>query len=522
MAVALLELVIGVLVLLGFLTRAAAAAGLALNLLLFLTATWHTSPYFLGSDIVFVFAWLPLVLGAEGQPTIRDLLAYRSLGLRRARARARDRGAAGPARRLSRRALLAHVLGVPACSPPRRPPLDARAREAPGDRAGGARASAGGPRARWTSARRRRSPPARRCPTRTHGAVGDRGQGGRWRAVRARRDLHPRGLRARLRPGGPELPLPQLDVRPPHRGAAARAGAAGRCRRPRSRSETATSSRGAPPVTLDGLMHICCRRVQGNLDERHEPLPGWPSRPASSGVGCRGGEAGGGAAGLAALVAGIVLAPGDRRGQGRARARRGRGAGPHPAPGPRADAARAAAALRAGTPAGTDLAARGRLLASAEGLIQTDASKRSAAGEFNGPIMRVQCEAYPPGAETIPAAPMRQSAPAATPASRSPARSPPRRATEAEPSGIRTGSTSTSCRRYAFCKVRGRPGELASGRRGVPAPGRCGLSALLRCAGSRVDALRDRAASLVVPAGVNVAEAAHPPCGGHVLRQLRE
>lgn len=114
-AVAVLEIVIGVLVLLGFLTRLAAAGGLALNLLLFLTATWHTSPYFLGSDIVFVFAWLPLVLsGADGQPTIRDLLARRSLGLRPASVRGREiaipqlrRG-----RALSRRALLAHVLGL--------------------------------------------------------------------------------------------------------------------------------------------------------------------------------------------------------------------------------------------------------------------------------------------------------------------------------------------------------------------------------------------------------------------------
>ena len=116
-AVALLEIAIGVLVLLGFLTRIAAAAGLALNLVLFLTATWHTSPYFLGSDIVFVFAWLPLVLsGAEGQPTIRDVLARRSLALRPAVVGGRE--IALPELRrdrpLSRRALLTHVLGLTA------------------------------------------------------------------------------------------------------------------------------------------------------------------------------------------------------------------------------------------------------------------------------------------------------------------------------------------------------------------------------------------------------------------------
>jgi Rieske Fe-S protein len=80
--VALLEIAIGVLVLMGFLTRPAALAGLGLNLVLFLTASWHTTPYFLGADIVFVCAWLPFVLaGAEGQPTIRDLLEDRTVGV---------------------------------------------------------------------------------------------------------------------------------------------------------------------------------------------------------------------------------------------------------------------------------------------------------------------------------------------------------------------------------------------------------------------------------------------------------
>jgi thiosulfate dehydrogenase (quinone) large subunit len=103
-AVALLEIMIGVLVLMGVLIRPAAAAGLALNLVLFLTATWHTSPYFLGSDIVFVFAWVPFVLaGAEGQPTVGALLARRSLRLRRRTT---------PGRALSRRALFAHALGL--------------------------------------------------------------------------------------------------------------------------------------------------------------------------------------------------------------------------------------------------------------------------------------------------------------------------------------------------------------------------------------------------------------------------
>jgi thiosulfate dehydrogenase [quinone] large subunit len=70
-AVAVTEILVGLLVLTGLGTRAAAAVGLSLNLVLFLTASWNASPYFLGSDIVFVFAWLPFVLGgSRGQPAL--------------------------------------------------------------------------------------------------------------------------------------------------------------------------------------------------------------------------------------------------------------------------------------------------------------------------------------------------------------------------------------------------------------------------------------------------------------------
>lgn len=75
----MVEIVVGLLVLAGLLTRAAAAAGLALNLVLFLTASWNTSPYFLGPDLVFVFAWLPFVLaGADGQPSLASAIDGRA------------------------------------------------------------------------------------------------------------------------------------------------------------------------------------------------------------------------------------------------------------------------------------------------------------------------------------------------------------------------------------------------------------------------------------------------------------
>jgi thiosulfate dehydrogenase [quinone] large subunit len=73
--VALLEIAIGLLVTTGVGIRPAAAVGLVLNLLLFLTNSWRTYPYFLGSDIVFVFTWLPFVLvGASRQPTLEPRL----------------------------------------------------------------------------------------------------------------------------------------------------------------------------------------------------------------------------------------------------------------------------------------------------------------------------------------------------------------------------------------------------------------------------------------------------------------
>ncbi|MDX6589350.1 MAG: thiosulfate dehydrogenase (quinone) large subunit [Solirubrobacterales bacterium] len=73
--VAITEILIGLLVGAGFLTRIAAAAGMGLNFLLFLTASWHTTPYFLGPDLVFTFAWLPFVIaGAEGQPSLDQVI----------------------------------------------------------------------------------------------------------------------------------------------------------------------------------------------------------------------------------------------------------------------------------------------------------------------------------------------------------------------------------------------------------------------------------------------------------------
>jgi thiosulfate dehydrogenase [quinone] large subunit len=79
--IALGELAVGLGVLLGLWTRLAAAGGLVLSLTLFLTVSFHASPYFTGADIVFVFAWIPLLLaGAGGVWSVDGLIASRVAG----------------------------------------------------------------------------------------------------------------------------------------------------------------------------------------------------------------------------------------------------------------------------------------------------------------------------------------------------------------------------------------------------------------------------------------------------------
>ncbi len=74
--IALGEVAIGVGALVGLLTRVAAIAGMVLSFGLFLTVSFHSSPYFTGSDIVFLFAWSPIALaGAAGAPALDIWLA---------------------------------------------------------------------------------------------------------------------------------------------------------------------------------------------------------------------------------------------------------------------------------------------------------------------------------------------------------------------------------------------------------------------------------------------------------------
>jgi thiosulfate dehydrogenase [quinone] large subunit len=79
--IALAELAVGLGALLGLWTRIAAAGGMVLAFTLFLTVSFHSSPYYTGADIVFLFAWIPLVLaGSGGVLSLDAVIAARVAG----------------------------------------------------------------------------------------------------------------------------------------------------------------------------------------------------------------------------------------------------------------------------------------------------------------------------------------------------------------------------------------------------------------------------------------------------------
>jgi thiosulfate dehydrogenase (quinone) large subunit len=93
------ELAVGAGTLLGLRARLAAAGGLALSVMLFLTVSFHSAPYYTGADIVFAFAWTPLLLAGSGSVLSLDAAIKGWAGQQPAAARrqARRPGPAGPA-----------------------------------------------------------------------------------------------------------------------------------------------------------------------------------------------------------------------------------------------------------------------------------------------------------------------------------------------------------------------------------------------------------------------------------------
>lgn len=76
------EIAIGLGTVLGLLFRPAAFSGILINVVFFLSATWHVYPYFYGSDIVFIFCWLTLLISGPvntGLPSLDQWFVQHAL-----------------------------------------------------------------------------------------------------------------------------------------------------------------------------------------------------------------------------------------------------------------------------------------------------------------------------------------------------------------------------------------------------------------------------------------------------------
>ncbi|HWJ63876.1 MAG TPA: Rieske 2Fe-2S domain-containing protein [Acidimicrobiales bacterium] len=82
LAIALGELAVGIGTLLGLWTRAAAIGGMALSLAFLLAVSWHSNPYYLGPDIVFLLAFTPFAIGRPSRWSV-DAAVSRRLQLDR-------------------------------------------------------------------------------------------------------------------------------------------------------------------------------------------------------------------------------------------------------------------------------------------------------------------------------------------------------------------------------------------------------------------------------------------------------
>ena len=77
--IALGELAVGLSTLAGLWVRVTATGGLLLALTFFLTVSFHTRPYYYGSDIVFIFAWtVPLIANKWPEPTLDGWIRSRA------------------------------------------------------------------------------------------------------------------------------------------------------------------------------------------------------------------------------------------------------------------------------------------------------------------------------------------------------------------------------------------------------------------------------------------------------------
>jgi hypothetical protein len=211
--------------------------------------------------------------------------------------------------------------------------------------------------------------------------------------------------------------------------------------------------------------------------DRYEPLPGitalpgwiWRKLPPAGRIALA-------LLSFLAIVLALLLAPGiDRSKDERARAEQERLARLRAERIERLQAEQRPRTGR-GAPAGENVERRAALAAALSGAIEADARRRAAAGELDGPIRSVECEAYPRTA-------------AGDPAHRDPSLATGRYSCLAVTREVVAGERNEAARighpyraevnfetgRYAFCKVSGRPGEGSIGQQPVvPVPAVCG------------------------------------------------
>ncbi|MFF5446035.1 DoxX family protein [Streptomyces sp. NPDC012888] len=71
------ELLVGLGTLAGLFARVAAAGGALISLSLWLTVSWQVTPYYYGNDLVYLMAWLPLLLAGAAYWSLDSLLRAR-------------------------------------------------------------------------------------------------------------------------------------------------------------------------------------------------------------------------------------------------------------------------------------------------------------------------------------------------------------------------------------------------------------------------------------------------------------
>ncbi|MGP3688003.1 TQO small subunit DoxD [Streptomyces sp. IBSNAI002] len=76
-ALAIGEILVGLGTLAGLLTRIAAAGGALIALSLWLTVSWAVTPYYYGNDLIYMIAWIPLVIAGAPYWSLDSLIGSR-------------------------------------------------------------------------------------------------------------------------------------------------------------------------------------------------------------------------------------------------------------------------------------------------------------------------------------------------------------------------------------------------------------------------------------------------------------